>query len=277
MQFSKQISVMLAIAVTSFASTSFGQQDGRDLFKECLQAQAREFLPLAQERDAVYQEFSNRSSSIRNVLLWLEDDYKSADAKRLQKITALETQLKALKEYANLTSAEATRDVEATVKTANAMLQDISEQQDRAIKPFSRKLTVLQRKYLPQETTLTPVVFSLFREKGNSESTANLVRSYDTFSYSSGTASGTYFREGEDKSAAICYIYLFNNKVGKKEYGLFLGKYPIAYQNRNQLEVLVGTTRVTIYAAEKGLGGKQIKATLSSLIDIEKLEAMLAP
>ena len=277
MQFRKQLSVVLAMAAASLASTSFGQQGGKALLKECLRAQAQEFLPLAQERDAVYQELSNRSSSLRSIAYWLDNDYKTADAKRIQKIAALEVQLKALKEYANLTSAEAIKNVAATVESANSMLDDIGDERDRAIKPFSRKLSTLQRKYVAQEAALNPVMIALFREKGAVESTASLVRSYDSFSYSSGTASATYIREGGDKSAAICYIYLFNDKVGKEEYGLFLGKYPIAYQNRNQLEVLIGKTRVTIYAAEKDLGGNQLEATLLSLVDIEKFEAMLAP
>ena len=277
MLLSKPLCVLSTVMATFFASNSLAQQDGKTLFKQCLLAQTQEFKPLMQERDAVYQKFSNRSTSIRNIVFWLENDHKTADSKRLQKIAALEAQLETLKKYAKLTNAEAIKDVDATAETANVLLEEISDEGDAAIKPFARKLSALQRKYIAQETKLKPAVIGLFREQGNSNSTSGLARNYDSFSYSSGTASATYVREGGDKSAAICYIYLFNDKVGKQQYGLFLGKYPIAYQNKNQLEVLVGDTRVTINSAEKDLGGEQLNATLLSLVDFEKLEAMLAP
>ena len=277
MQFSKQLSVVLAIAAVSFTSTSFGQQDDKALLQECLRAQAEEFLPLAEQRDEVYHKFSSRSTSVRSILTWLEDDYKTADAKRIQEIASLENRLKALKKYANLTSSEAIKDTAAAEEAAKKLLANIEDERDLAIKPFSRKLSALRRTYKARELNLNPVIMNLFREKGDSKSSASLKKSYGSFSYSSGTSSATYKREGKEASSAICYIYLFNDKVGKVRYGKFLDKYPIAYKNKNQLEVLVGETRVTINTAETKLGGNQIEETLSGLVDFEKFEALLAP
>ena len=270
-----QLVVVLTLVATFFTATCFAQQDGKTLLQECLQAQAQEFQPLAQQRDAAYQEFANRSTSIRSILRWLDEDYKTADARRIREIAALESRLKALKENANLTAPEATKDVAATVEAANVMLEDIDDERDIAIKPFSRKLSALQRKYKPQETTLKPFMLDVFREKGDSESTESLTKSYGSFNYSSGTSSATYKQPGDNKSAAICYIYLVNEKVGKEKFGLFNDKYPVAYRSQNQLEILVGQTRVTIYSSHKDLGDSKLDATLTSLVNIEKLESML--
>ena len=277
MHISKQLSVVLAIAVMSFASTSSGQESGKALLKECLRAQAQEFVPLTQERDAVYREFNDRSSSIRNVLLWLEEDHETADQQRLQRIAALETQLKTLKEYANLTSVEATNDVAATEESANAILEDIETERDSAVKPVARQLAVLQRKYKAKEIMLKPVLMKLFREKGDSGPTASLIKSFGSFSYSSGTANATYKRESDNDSAAIFYIYLVNDKVAQKKYGMFRDKYPVVFRSKHQLEILVGRARVTIYSSDHELDNKRLGSTLSSLVDIEKLETMLTP
>jgi len=177
----------------------------------------------------------------------------------------------------HLTSAEATSHIAATVEATNVMLEEINDQRDLAIKPFSRKLSALQRKYKAQETKLKPVMMSLFHNPGISETTASLIKSYGSFSYSSGTSNATYKREGDNKSAAICYIYLVNEKVGKEKYGLFNDKYPIAYQTKNQLEIIVGRARVTIYSSDKALVDKGLDATLASLVNIEKLESILTP
>ena len=277
MRFCKQLSVVLSIVTTCFASVSSAQEDEKALFQECLQAQAQVFLPLTQEQDAVYQKFIDRATSIRSIMGWLKDDYKTANAKRILEIATLENRLKALKNNANLTSAEATRNVAATVKTAKLLLDENDDERVSAIKPFSRKRAVLQREYKAKELTLSPAVLGLFREKGDLDSTASLIKSHGSFSYSSGTSSATYKRKGDDKSAAICYIYFFNDKVGKKEFGRFLDKYPISYRSSNQLEILVGRARVSISSADRNLGRKQLDATLASLVDIAKLESMLAP
>ena len=272
----KQLSLILTLTVTLLGSTSFGQQDDKTLFQECLQAQDQEFLPLTQERDALFQQFSSRATSVRRILTWLEEDYRTADAKRKTEIELLESRLKTLKENAKLTSPEATKNVATSIETANAMIADIEKQQDAAIKPFSRKLFALKREHKAQELTLEPIMMSLFRDRGDSQTTSALRKRYGSFSYSAGNSSATYKLEGKEKSAVICYIYLSNEKVGKQEYGLFNNKYPIAYRGSNQLEIIVGRTLITIYASDRRWAGKQLNATLSSLIDIEKLEMMLA-
>ena len=75
----------------------------------------------------------------------------------------------------------------------------------------------------------------------------------------------------------ICYIYLVNEKTGQEKFGLFAEKYPIAYRSKSQLEVVVDNVLVTIYSSDPELNDKQIDETLTSLIDFEALEAMLAP
>ena len=278
MQSFQQLFVVLFLATTLVASsTSFAQENGKAQLQECLLAQAREFQPLAQHRDDTYQEFATRSTSIRNILRWLEDDYETANAKRIREIVMLEIQLKTLKANANLTTPEATKNLAATVKTANALLGNIEDERFKAMKPFTHKLTALQQKYKGRETTLDPVMMKLFREKGASGPTARLTKSYGTFSYSSGISSATYKRKGEKESAAICDIYLVNDKVGKEKYGLFNDKYPITYQTDFQLEVIVGRSRVTIYSSDKAILGGGLDAALTSLVDIEKLAAMLKP
>ena len=277
MQFNQQLLYAFTLAATLLCSTSFAQQDGKALLSECLKSQADEFQPLSKSRDAVYQKFSNRSLSIRSILRWLELDPKTADAKRVKEIAALEIRLKTLKDNASLTSTDATNNVAATIESTNVMLEDIKDERDTAVKPFAREFTALQRKYKAQETQLKPVMLELFREAGNAEATANLNRSYGSFSYSSGTASATYKGEGESKSAAICYIYLANEKIAKEELGMVNDKYPVAYRSNNQLEILVGNCRVTIYSAGKKLNGKQLDSSLLSFVDVEKLEAMMTP
>ena len=273
----KRIFIVFTLVTTFFASTSDAQQDDKALVQECLQAQAQEFQPLVKQRDAVYRKFSNRAASIRNILHWLEDDYETADQKRTNEIIALETRLAVLKENAKLTSEKALKDIPATVETGKVILEDISDEQDIAIKPFSRKLTALQRKYKPHETALESVMTGLFREKLKAKATNTLSKTYSLFSYSSGTSSATYRREGETTSAAICYIYLVNDKIGKEKYGLFKDKYPVSYRSRNQLEVLVGSARVTIYSSDKVVVDGGLDATLASLVDIEKLALFLQP
>ena len=273
----KQLFVSLALGATFLAVPGLAQQSDKAILQTCLQAQAEEFLPLAEARDAVYQKFTNRTAAIRSISLWLEDDCATANAKRKKEIAALETRLKTLKENANLTSDDATKNLAATLETIKGLSEEITDEQEIAIKPFSRKLSALQRHYEPQETILKPVIKKLFRDNGNSKTTEDLIKSYDSFSFSSGTSSGTYRRTGENTSTAICYIYLVNEKVGKKKYGMFNEKYPVAYRSRNQLEILVGQARVTIYSSDRNVLEDGLDETLASLVDIEKLAAMLAP
>ena len=148
----KQLFVLLAFGTTLLAAPGFAQQSDKAILQTCLHAQAEEFLPLAQARDAVYHEFTNRGAAIRSISLWLEDDYETANAKLKKEIAALETRLKALKENANLTSDDATKNLAATMETINGLSEEISDEQEIAIKPFSRKLSALQRHYEPQET-----------------------------------------------------------------------------------------------------------------------------
>ena len=157
------------------------------------------------------------------------------------------------------------------------LLEDLKDSHAQNVKPLNRQFSALQRKYKAAETKLKPVMLKLFREQGNSETTANLTRSYGSFSYSTGATSGSYKREGQSKSAAICYIYLINEKVGQEKYGLFAETHPVAYRSESQLEVLVGNVRVTIYSSDPELNDKQLDATLTSLVDFEALEAILAP
>ena len=272
-----QIVVALTLIAISLGSTCFAQQEDKALLKECFKAHAEEFQPLAKERDGLYQKHSNYVLSISNILRWLEQDPKTANAKRLKEIAGLEARLQALKDQANLTSDQNAKDVAATVATANAILKKLKDQHNVKIKPLTTKFATLQRKYKAAETRLKPVMLKLFREQGNSETTEKLTRSYGSFSYSTGATSGSYKREGQNKSAAICYIYLINEKVGQEKYGLFAEKYPVAYRSKNQLEVLVDKVRVTIYSSEPELNDKQLDTTLANLVDFEALEAMLAP
>lgn len=285
MQFSnKQTLIAFSLVVFALASPCLAQQDDKALVAECLKVHADEFQPLAHQRAALYQSHSNYLLSVRSILRWLEQDPKTADARRLKEIAGLEARLQALKDKANLTSQEGIKDVAATVEATNVMLEELKDQHDLTVKPLSRKFTALQRKYKTAESKLKPVMLKLFREQDNSEATADaaaqrnsLNRSYGSFSYSSGTASGSYKREGENTSAAICYIYLVNEKVAQEKNGLFASKYPIAYRSKNQLEVLVGNVRVTISSSDPELNDKQLDATLTSLVDFEALEEILAP
>ena len=189
----------------------------------------------------------------------------------------MEARLQALKDQANLTRDLGTKDVVATVAATNGILKKLKDQHNLQVKPLTKQFTTLQRKYKAAETKLKPVMLKLLREQGNSEATAELIRSYGSFSYSSGTVNGSYKREGQNKSAVICYIYLVNEKMGQEKFGLFAEKYPIAFRSQSQLEVLVGNVRVTIYSSDPELNDKQIDATLKSIVDFEALEAMLAP
>ena len=274
---SKQVVIALALAVISLGSTCVGQQEGKALLAECFKAHAEEFQPLAKERDGLYQKHSNYVLSLRSILRWLEQDPKTANAKRLKEIAGLEARLQALKDQANLTSDLGTKDIVATVAATNGILKKLKDQHNLQVKPLTKQFTTLQRKYKAAETKLKPVMLKLLREQGNSEATAELIRSYGSFSYSSGTVNGSYKREGQNKSAVICYIYLVNEKMGQEKFGLFAEKYPIAFRSQSQLEVLVGNVRVTIYSSDPELNDKQIDATLKSIVDFEALEAMLAP
>ena len=274
---SKQMVIALALIVMSLESTCFAQQEGKALLTECLKVHAEEFQPLAKERDGLYQKHSNYVLSIRSIVRWLEQDPQKADTKRLKEIAGLEARLQALKDQSNLTSDQNVKDVVATIEAANETLKKLKNQHSLKVKPLTRRFTTLQRKYKAAETKLKPVMLKLLREKGNSKATAELTRSYGSFSYSSGTTNGSYKREGQSKSAVICYIYLVNEKTGQEKFGLFAEKYPIAYRSKSQLEVVVDNVLVTIYSSDPELNDKQIDETLTSLIDFEALEAMLAP
>ena len=272
-----RIAIAFTVIAIFLGTTCFAQQDDKALLTECLRAHAEEFQPVATEREGLYQKHSNYVLSIRSILRWLKQDPQTANAKRLKEIAALEARLQALKDQANLTSDQNAKDVAATVATANAILKKLKDQHNVKKKPLTTKFATLQRKYKAAETRLKPVMLKLFREQGNSETTEKLTRSYGSFSYSTGATSGSYKREGQNKSAAICYIYLINEKVGQEKYGLFAEKYPVAYRSKNQLEVLVDKVRVTIYSSEPELNDKQLDTTLANLVDFEALEAMLAP
>ena len=272
-----RIAIAFTVIAISLRTTCFAQQDGKALLTECLRVHAEEFQPVVTERDGLYQKHSNYVLSIRSILRWLEQDPQTADAKRLKEIAGLEARLQALKDQANLTSDQGIKDVAATVESTNAMLEDLKNKHDLKVKPLTRQFTALQRKYKTAETKLKPVMLKLFREQGSSGAAADLTRSYGSFSYSSGATSGSYKREGQIKSAAICYIYLINEKVGQEKYGLFAEKYPVAYRSKSQLEVLVGNARVTIYSSDPDLNDKQLDTTLANLVDFEALEVMLAP
>lgn len=277
MQLKKHLICALVLTASFLCSTTFAQQDERVLMKECLQAHTEEFQPLSNERDDLYKRFSNRSLSVRNILRWLKEDPKTAEAKRVQEISELEARLESLKEFAKFTTPEAIEDAAATIELANVAIEDIDDERTTAIKPLSRKQSALQRKYQDQEGKLKPAVLSVFREAGDSEATSGLTRSYASFSYSSGSASGTYKREDGTKAACTCYVYLANDKVAKDKYGKFEEKYPIIYCSKNQLEVLVGPCRVTVYSRDKEFSDKSLDATMSALVDFEKIEALLAP
>ncbi len=273
----KQTFITFAVVVCVFGLTGFAQQDDKPLLTACFKAHDEEFQPLAAERAAIYQDYSNRTSSIRSILRWLEQDPKTADTKRLKEIAALEARLQALRENANLTNADAIKNVAKTVEATNVMLEDIRDERDDKVKPFARRLSALQRKHKPEETKLKPIILKFFREKGDTEAIADVSKSYGSFSYSSGTASATYKRPDQNQSAAICYIYLISDKVGQQKYGMFRDKYPIAYRSNHQLEVMVGRSRITIYSSDPKMSDQQLDATLTSLVDIESLEKMLAP
>jgi len=273
----KQAVIAFTLFAISLGSTCFAQQDNKALMDQCLKAHAEEFQPVVKERDRLYQKHSNYVLSIRSILRWLEQDPKTANAKRLKEIASLEARLQALKDQAQLTSDQGTKDVATTVESTSVMLEELKDEHDLKTKPFTRKFSALQRKYKTAETKLKPVLLELFREQGNSEATAELIRSYGSFSYSSGTASSSYKREGQSKSAAICYIYLVNEKVGQEKFGLFAEKYPVAYRSKNQLEVLVGNVRVTVYSSDSELNDQQLDATLTNLVDLDALEALLMP
>jgi len=157
----KQTFITFAVVVCVFGLTGFAQQDDKPLLTACFKAHDEEFQPLAAERAAIYQDYSNRTSSIRSILRWLEQDPKTADTKRLKEIAALEARLQALRENANLTNADAIKNVAKTVEATNVMLEDIRDERDDKVKPFARRLSALQRKHKPEETKLKPIVFLL--------------------------------------------------------------------------------------------------------------------
>ena len=273
----RQFLAIVTLAATFFAPPSFAQQDDKALLQDCLRAQAKEFQPLVQQQSEIYKEFTNRAAAIRNIKYWLEEDYKTADVKRIQEIAALEARLKVLKDNANLTRGKAASEAEASEDATHRMLKKLDDARNKAVEPLSRKLSALRRNYKRQEIILDPVMMGLFRERGNTDATTNLKKSFGTFSFSSGTASATYKRKDALESAAICFIYLVNDKVGKKKYGLFNDKHPIVYRSQHKLEILVGQTRVTISSSDKAIVDNGLDAALSSLVDIKKLESMLAP
>ena len=272
-----RIAIAFTVIAISLRTTCFAQQDNKALLTECLRAHAEEFQPVVTEREGLYQKHSNYVLSVRSILRWLKQDPQTADAKRLKEIAGLEARLQALKDQANLTSDQSTKDVAATVEYTHAMLEALKNKHDLKVKPLTRQFTALQRKYKTAETRLKPVMLKLFREQGSSGAAADLTRSYSSFSYSTGATSGSYKRAGQNKSAAICYIYLINEKAGQEKYGLFAEKHPVAYRSKSQLEVLVGKVRVTIYSSDPELNDKQLDTTLTSLVDFKALEAMLAP
>jgi len=108
---SQNFVVAFTLAAIFIGTTCFAQQDGKALLSECLKAHAQEFQPVVRERESLYQKHSNYVLSIRSILRWLEQDPQTADAKRLKEIAGLEARLQALKDQANLTSAQGTKDV----------------------------------------------------------------------------------------------------------------------------------------------------------------------
>ncbi len=276
MKLRKQILAACTLSALFFGSTCIAQQDEKALFEQCLKSQAEEFQPLARERDAVQRKYSSRTSAVRYIIRWLEKDPETADAHRLEEIATLEAKLEAFKANANFTSAEAIKDVATAVESANVMVEDISDELNIAIKPLARKKSSLQRKYEKQEKQLKPVLAGIFRESGGSEATTGLTRAYGSFSYSAGIANASYKRGEDRKTVCNCFLYLGNDKKADEELGEFADKYPIASRSKYQLDVIVGSCRVSAYSTDKQLLEEGLDAAMSSLVDFEKLERLLA-
>jgi len=168
MLINKHLVIAFALCATSFGSTCSAQQDGSELVNQCLESHAEEFQPLAKERSVIYQQFSNRTSAVHNIVRWLEKDPDTADQERVNEIARLEARLKALQDHANLTNAESAKNVAATIELANVTLEDINDERALALKPLNRRKSALQRQYKPQEDLLKPVMLSLFRESDDS-------------------------------------------------------------------------------------------------------------
>lgn len=252
----------------------FSQSEEAALVGELVTAHAEDFKPLKAEKIAVEQKFSSRRYAIQRILYWLKEDPKTADAKRLQEIAEIEARLAELKANALLTSADSINDLDSTVETANIAIEDVDDERTIALKPLKRKLSALQRKYKEREDKLEPIIEGLFRETGI-DSASSLNRSYASFNYSSGSASGNFKKDGNNKTVCTCTIYLADEKPAKKKLGKFNDQYPICYVSRTQMEIRIGTARVTIYSGDTVFNDKVIGKTLADVVDLEKLASLV--
>jgi hypothetical protein len=262
------------LIVATLSTTAFSQSDAKALVDGLVKAHADEFKPLKAEKSTVEQQFSSRRYAIQRIIYWLKENPKTANAKRLQEIAELEARLAELKSNAELTSPEGIGDLKSTVETANITIEDINDERTIALKPLKRKLSALQRKYEDQEEDLEPFIEGLFRESGI-DSASELKRSYASFNYSSGSASGNFKKDGDKKTVCTCMIYLADDKPAKKELGKLNDKYPICYAAKTQMEIRVGNARVTIYSSNSKYNDKAIGTTLSDVVDLEKLASLV--
>lgn len=264
----------LFLLVAIVPSTGFSQSDAKALVDDLVKAHAEEFKPLKAQQSTVEQQFSSRRYAIQRIIYWLKEDPKTADAKRLREIAEIEARLAELKSNAELTSAKSIDDVKSTIETANVTIEDINDERMLALKPINRKFSALQRKYRDQEEKLEPVIEGLFRESGIN-SASELKRSYASFNYSSGSASGNFKKDGDKKTVCTCMIYLADDKPAKEKLGKLNDTYPICYAAKTQMEIRVGNARVTIYSSNSKFNDKAIGETLSNVVDLEKLASLV--
>jgi len=263
----------LATAIVLLVSNNLmAQSEEAALLADCLKVHAEKFQPLEINRKSTYSKFSNKSSAVRSIIRWIENDPKSADAKRLEEIARLEILLEGMKSNATLTTPESLNDIETAIEEANILIEDIDDERKSALRPFERERSKLTRSFKDQESKLQPIMKSLFRETA-----AGLNRKYASFSYANGSANANYKKDKKTSSAVSCFIYLANAKPAKKKLGKAKDKYPIAYQSKNQIEILVGPTRVTAYSSDADFNDKKLADTLFELVDLEKLETLATP
>jgi hypothetical protein len=268
----KTMLTLAAASVLLISNTLMAQSEEAALLTDCLKAHADAFQPLEVKRKALYNKFANKSSAVRSIVRWIEDNPKSADSKRLDEIARLETLLAGMKSNAALTGAEALKDPETAIEDANVLIEDIDDERKTALRPIERERSKLTRSFKDQESKLEPVMEGLFRETG-----AGVKRKYASFSYANGSANATFQQEEKGPTVVTCYIYLVNTKPAKEKLGKAKDKYPIAYQSKNQIEILVGPTRVTAYSSNKDFNDKKLADTLFELVDLEKLETLATP
>lgn len=251
------------------------QEDGQKMVADCISAQKEKFLPLKHQTDQIYSVYASRGSVVREAIRWLEKTPAVAEQKRLDEIAKLTARLETLKSLEGMTSGDAIAEdnLKGTIEKAYTLIDDFDDQRDEARRPFEKQKSALERQFKPNQEKLKPVLVSLFREVGDNEMTAEIKRSYASFYYAMAEASAQ-FKRG-DKSACSIRVILVHDDMPDEKLGKMDDKYPYITQRDSQLEILVGTAKVSIYASDSALRKDNLPKTLKGLVDLEALEKLV--